>query len=100
MGTAVHPASTTPASWDAFTDVDAFVDEVLAELAVMAAGGTRATRPGPHPAVTGAALRKAIIALGGARFLRPEWPAIGQVSRISFGNLYTLFSRLHRLGLA
>jgi len=32
LGTAVHPASTTPAFWDAFTDVDAFVDEVLAEL--------------------------------------------------------------------
>jgi hypothetical protein len=32
MGTAVRPAKTSPAPWDAFADVDAFVDEVLAEL--------------------------------------------------------------------
>jgi hypothetical protein len=27
MGTAFTPAKTSPASWDAFADVDAFVDE-------------------------------------------------------------------------
>jgi hypothetical protein len=32
MGTAFNPAKTSPASWDAFSDVDAFVDAVLAEL--------------------------------------------------------------------
>jgi hypothetical protein len=32
--TAFTPAKTSPASWDAFSDVDAFVDAVLAELAV------------------------------------------------------------------
>ena len=37
MGTAFRPAKTSPASWDAFTNLDAFVDEVLAELAAMAA---------------------------------------------------------------
>jgi hypothetical protein len=37
MGTAFRPAKTSPASWDAFSDVDAFVDAVLAELAAMAA---------------------------------------------------------------
>ena len=36
MGTAFNPAKTSPASWDAFSDVDAFVDAVLAELAAMA----------------------------------------------------------------
>jgi hypothetical protein len=41
MGTAVRTATTSPASWDAFADVDAFVDEVLAELSAMAADGTR-----------------------------------------------------------
>src|SRR3954468_2276729 len=30
MGTAFTPAKTSPASWDAFSDVDAFVDEVRA----------------------------------------------------------------------
>ena len=63
MGTAVRPASTTPAAWDAFTDVDAFVDEVVTELAAMAADGRRPTRPGPKPPLTGAALRKAIMAV-------------------------------------
>ena len=46
MGTAVRTAKTSPASWDAFSDVDAFVDEVLAELAAMEADGTKPTRPG------------------------------------------------------
>jgi hypothetical protein len=32
MSTAVRPAKTSPGPWDAFADVDAFVDEVLAEL--------------------------------------------------------------------
>src|SRR3954451_15543798 len=32
MGTATRPAKTVPAPWDAFADVDAFVDEVLSEL--------------------------------------------------------------------
>ena len=39
MGTAFIPAKTSPASWDAFSDVDAFVDAVLVELAAMAAPG-------------------------------------------------------------
>ena len=63
MGTAFKPARTSPASWDAFADVDAFVDAVLAELAAMAADGTRSTRSGPKPPLTGAALRKAILAI-------------------------------------
>ena len=36
MGTAVRPAKTSPGPWDALDDVDAFVDEVLAELEAMA----------------------------------------------------------------
>jgi hypothetical protein len=63
MGTAFNPAKTSPASWDAFNDVDAFVDAVLAELAAMAADGTRRLRSGPKPPLTGAALRKAILAI-------------------------------------
>jgi hypothetical protein len=42
MGTAFNPAKTSLASWDAFRDVEAFVDAVLAELAAMA--GTRRTQ--------------------------------------------------------
>jgi hypothetical protein len=61
MGTAVRTAKTCPASWDAFADVDAFVDEVLTELAAME--GTKPTRSGPKPALAGAALRKALLAI-------------------------------------
>jgi hypothetical protein len=57
MGTAFNPAKTSPASWDAFRDVEAFVDAVLAELAAMAADGTKPTRSGPKSPLTGAALR-------------------------------------------
>jgi hypothetical protein len=46
MGTAVRPAKTSPGPWDAFADVDVFVDEVLAELTAMARDGTRPQRSG------------------------------------------------------
>ena len=48
MGTAFNPAKTSPASWDAFSDVDAFVDAVLAELAAMA----RTNCSGREPSVS------------------------------------------------
>jgi hypothetical protein len=47
MGTAVRPAKTSPDPWDAFADVDVFVDEVLAERAAMAKDGARTMRSGP-----------------------------------------------------
>jgi hypothetical protein len=47
MATAVRPAKTSPGPWDAFADVDGFVDEVLAELTAMARDGTRPQRSGP-----------------------------------------------------
>jgi hypothetical protein len=82
MGTATRPAKTAPAPWDAFSDVEAFVDEVLVELAAMAAEGTRPTRPGPKPALAGAALRKAIMAIWCVGFCGMQWRAIGQLSGI------------------
>src|SRR5580704_15640279 len=63
MGTAVRPAKTSPGPWDALDDVDAFVDEVLAELEAMAKDGKRPIRPGPKPPLAGAALRKAVMAI-------------------------------------
>ena len=60
MGTASRPARTSAASWDAFSDVDAFVDAVRAELAAKAADGTPQTSTGPKQPLTEAALRKAI----------------------------------------
>src|SRR3982751_6191989 len=100
MGTAFTPAKTSPASWDAFSDLDAFVDAVLAELAAMAADGTRRTRSGPKPPLTGAALRKAIMAIWCVAFCGMQWRAIGQLCDIPFGTLYSLFARWTRLGLA
>src|SRR3954452_3176060 len=92
MGTAFNPAKTSPASWDAFNDVEAFVDAVLAELAAMAADGTRRLRSGPKPPLTGAALRKAIMAIWCVAFCGLQWRAIGQLCDIPFGTLYTLFA--------
>src|SRR3954463_14068579 len=79
MGTAVRTAKTSPASWDAFSDVEAFVDEVLMELESMAADGTRPTRSGPP--LTGAALRKAIMAIWCVGFCGMQWRAIGLLLR-------------------
>ena len=97
MGTAFNPAKTSPASWDAFSDVNAFVDAVLAELAAMAADGTRSTRSGPKPPLSGAALRKAILAIWCVCFCGMQWRAIGQLCDIPFGTLYTLFARWTRV---
>src|SRR3712207_5550705 len=99
MGTATCPATTSPVSWDAFSDVDAFVVEVLTELAAMTADGTRPTRSGPKPALAGAALRKAIMAIWCTCFCGMQWRAIGQLCGIPFATLYTLFARWTRLGL-
>jgi hypothetical protein len=63
MGTAVRPAKTSPGSWDAFADVDVFVDEVLTELEAVAKDGVQPLRSGPKPPVAGAALRKAVMAI-------------------------------------
>src|SRR5580698_1205661 len=95
MGTAVRPAKTSPGPWDAFADVDAFVDEVLAELTAMAKDGTRPQRSG----LAGAALRKAVMAIWCVGFCGMQWRAIGQLSDIPFNTLYGLFARWTRLGL-
>lgn len=99
MGTAFTPAKTSPASWDAFANVDAFVKAVLAELTAMAVDGTRSARSGPKPPLTGTALRRAIMAIWCACFCGMQWRAIGLLCDIPFGTLYTLFARWTRLGL-
>ena len=99
MGTAVRPAKTSPGPWDAFADVDAFVDEVLVELAAMAKDGSRPMRSGPKPPLVGAALRKAVMAIWCVGFCGMPWRAIGQLCEIPFGTLYGLFARWTRLGL-
>jgi hypothetical protein len=48
MGTAVHPAITSPGPWDAFADVDVFVHQVLVERAAMVLDGVRLTRSEPN----------------------------------------------------
>jgi hypothetical protein len=75
MGTAVRPAKTSPGPWDAFADVDVFVDEVLAELTAMAKDGTRPQRSGPKPPLAGAALRKAVMAIWCVCFCGMQWRA-------------------------
>src|SRR3954468_8276008 len=99
MGTAFNPAKTSPASRDAFSDVDAFVGAGLAELAATAAAGPGGTRSGPKPPLTGAALRKAILAIWCVAFCGLQWRAIGLLCDIPFSTLYTLFARWTRLGL-
>lgn len=63
MGNAVRPVSTTPPSWDPFSNIDAVVEEVLAEQTANATGGPRPVCPDPKDPLTGAALRKAIMAI-------------------------------------
>jgi len=99
MGTALRTAQTSPATWDAFCDIDAFVTAVLTELEAMAANGTRPLRSGPKPPLSGPVLRKAVMAIWCVGFCGMQWRAIGQLCGIPFGTLYTLFARWTRLGL-
>src|SRR4051794_21115176 len=80
-------------------DVDAFVDEVRAELKAMAEDGSRPMRWGPKPPLAGAALRKAVMAIWCVCFCGMQWRAIGQLCDIPFSTLYGLFARWTRLGL-
>jgi hypothetical protein len=75
MGTAVRPAKTLPGPWDAFADVDVFVDEAVAELAAMAKDGARPMRSGPKPPLAGPALRKAVMAIWCVCFCGMQWRA-------------------------
>ena len=93
MGTAVRPAKTSPGPWDAFADIDVFVDAVRTEPAAMARHGTRPQRSGPKPPLAGAALRKAVMAIRCVCFCGMQWRAIGQLCDIPFGTLYGLFAR-------
>ena len=72
MGTAVRSAQASSGPWDAFADVDVFVDEVLAELASMSKAGVR---PGPKPPLAGAALGKAVMAIWCVCFCGMQWRA-------------------------
>src|SRR4051794_7001897 len=99
LGTAVRPAKTAPGSCDAFADVDAFVDDVRVELQAMAKAGSRPARSGPRPALAGAALRKAVMAIWCVGFCGLPWRATGPRCAIPFGTLYGLFARWTRLGL-
>src|SRR3954470_8172450 len=93
MGTAVRPAKTSPGPWDAFADVDAFVDEVLAELEAMAKDGSRPVRSGPKPPLVGAALRKAVMAIWCVGFCGMQWRAVRPLCQVPFRPLYGLFAR-------
>ncbi len=93
MGTAVRPAKTSPGPWEAFADVDAFVDDVPVELEAMAKDGSRPIRSGPKPPLAGAGLRKAVMAIWCVCFCGMQWRAIGQLCDIPFSTLYGLFAR-------
>jgi hypothetical protein len=98
-GTAVRPAKTSPGPWDAFADVDGFVDEVLAELTAKAKGGARPQRSGPKPPLAGVALRKTEMPIWCVGFCGRQWRAIGQLRDIPLNTLYGLSARWTRLGL-
>jgi hypothetical protein len=62
--------------WDAFADVDLFVDDVPAELTAMARDGTRPQR-GAQPPPAGAPLRNAVMAIWCVCFCGMQWRVIG-----------------------
>ena len=67
------PSKDVSCPWDAFADVDVFVDAVLAELEAMAKDGTRPMRSGPKPPLIGAELRKAGMAIWCVSFCGMQW---------------------------
>ena len=92
-----HQDITRP--WDALADVDVFVHAVLAELTAMVSDGARPQRSGPKPPLSGARLRKAVMAIWCVCFCGLQWRAVGLLCEIPFHTLYGLFARWTRLGL-
>jgi len=85
MGTAFTPANTSPASWDAFSDVDAFIDAVLAELVVMA--GTWQPRSGLRAPLTDFhRLDRASFAWRTQTASQSSWPAACRAARVVNSN--------------
>jgi hypothetical protein len=79
MGTKIHSAKTNPCPWDAFSDVDAFVAMVSAELAAMKADGTVSSKRGPKVALDGAMLDRAILSIWCVCFCGMQWRAVGKL---------------------
>ena len=97
MSTNIPSAKTLSGSWDAFSDVDAFVAVVSTELAAMKADGTMSSKRGPKAALEGAALEKAILSIWCVCFCGMQWRAVGRLSGLPFTTLYSLFARWTRL---
>ena len=99
MGRNILSAKTLSGSWDAFSDVDAFVAAVSAELAAMKADGTFLTKRTPKAPLEGEALEKAILSIWCVCFGGMQWRAVGRLSGQFFTTLYSLFARWTRRGL-
>jgi transposase len=99
MSTNIPSAKTLSGSWDAFSDVDAFVAVVSAELAAMKADGTFLTKRTPKAPLEGEAFEKAILSIWCVCFCGMQWRAAGRLSGIPFTTLYSLFARWTRRGL-
>ncbi|GEM_PF-452676 len=99
MSTNIPSAKTLSGSWDAFSDVDAFVAVVSAELAAMKADGTISSKRGPKATLEGAALEKAILSIWCVCFCGMQWRAVARLSGLPFTTLYSLFARWTRRGL-
>jgi hypothetical protein len=92
MGTAFNPAKSSLASWDAFSDVDAFVDAVLAgPWRARSQHGAGRSHHWPEQHCARRSWRSGACASAAC--------SIGQLCDIPFGTLYTLFARWTRLGL-
>ena len=99
MGTAVRPAKTSPGPWDAFADLDVFVDEVLASPRGYGNGWRPADAIRAKAAVGRSSAAQGRHAIWCVCFCGMQWWAIGLLCDIPFGTLYGLFARWTRLGL-
>ncbi|MEO5375738.1 MAG: IS5 family transposase [Alphaproteobacteria bacterium] len=99
MGTSIKAAETTPGSWDTLSDIDAFATAVMNELKMMESEGIKICGKGPKPPLDGAVLRRAIMAIWCTCYCSTQWRAVGNMTGIPFGTLFSLFSRWTRLGV-
>ena len=99
MGTKISSATTYEASRNPIETVDDFVDVVIVELGAMKAEGVKVRTKGPKAAMEEKELRRCIASIWFVCYGGMQWRTIGDLTKIPFGTLYSLFSRWTRLGL-
>lgn len=99
MGTQIRSAQTQSGSWNAFDDVEVFVDAVLAEIAAMKRSDRRLGRRGPKGGSDNKTRRRIIMAVWCVCFSGLQWRTAETLTGIPATTMQSFFTRWNGRGL-